>query len=294
MKKILLPTDFSEPAGQAARYGVALAAVLGAEVTLLHVEYEPVVDAGLPAFPWGVPSGRDPVAVQPRPDTQLRTQLAQHAERLRLESGGIVPIRTLLVQGVPEEEITTVAQRTGCDLIITATRGHGPLFNAFFGSVTAGLIEDAAVPVLVIPEGAVFRGIRHVLYASDFDPADGPVIRHMIRLLGPLDFDLCSVYIFNDGGRTYEREDYDGLRDALSHHLRGVAMTGTLQVDAHGSRDLLAGLDRAMRDNRVDLLVMTTHRRNLLTRFTHPSLTKRMLAHTQTPLLVFCAPEAEG
>ena len=291
MKQFLLPTDFSEPADRAAQYATALAEAIGARIVLLHVEHEPMTDSDLPTFPWPEPGITASPAVAGRTATRARESLAQYAEGLRLRSGGAVPIRTLLVRGLPEEEIPAVALREHCDLIIAGTRGHGQLYKTFFGSVTAAVVEKARVPVLVIPEDAVFRGIRHVMYASDFDPADGPAIRAMIKLLSPLDFDLYSVYVFNDGGRIYEREDYEGLRDALAHHLRGVAMEGTLRIDTTGNPDLLAGLDQAMRDNRVDLLVMTTHRRSFMTRLTHPSLTKRMITHTHTPLLVFKAAE---
>jgi len=289
MKRFLLPTDFSEPADQAARYALELATVVGAQVLLVHVKHQPMIDSDLPTFPWPEPSGRRTQAVLSPVETQTREELEQYAEGLRLRVGGKVKVQTLLLRGIPEEEIPALALREHCDLIVMGTRGHSKLYKTFFGSVTAGVVEQARVPVLVIPEAAVFRGVRHVMYACDFDPADGPTIRSVIHLLSPLDFDLCSVYVFNDGGRPYEREDYDGLREALAHHLRGVAMEGTIHVDATGSQDLLEGLEEAVRDNRVDILVMTTHRRSFMTRLTHPSLTKRMIAHTHTPLLIFKA-----
>ena len=44
-----------------------------------------------------------------------------------------------------------------------------------------------------------------------------------------------------------------------------------------------------VQERSVDVIAMTTHHRNLLTKLYHPSLTRKILFQTEIPLLVFHA-----
>jgi nucleotide-binding universal stress UspA family protein len=55
------------------------------------------------------------------------------------------------VSGQPAHLIAERAKQTGADLILTGTRGHGPVAGLLLGSVTARLLVVAPCPVLVVP-----------------------------------------------------------------------------------------------------------------------------------------------
>ena len=58
-----------------------------------------------------------------------------------------------MLEGDPTERV--LEQANGwADLIVAGSRGHGPERRVLLGSVSAGLLARAEVPVIVTPRGA--------------------------------------------------------------------------------------------------------------------------------------------
>jgi nucleotide-binding universal stress UspA family protein len=53
--------------------------------------------------------------------------------------------------------------------------------------------------------------------------------------------------------------------------------------------DVLNELEKYIHENGVDILSLTTHKRNMITRIFNPSIARKMVFHLKTPLLVFHA-----
>ena len=71
--------------------------------------------------------------------------------RVRLEDEGLqVETRVLMGRKVARQ-ITEVAVRESCDLIMMATHGAGGLDRLLMGSVTDQVVRRATIPVLVLP-----------------------------------------------------------------------------------------------------------------------------------------------
>lgn len=62
-----------------------------------------------------------------------------------------VDATAVLRQGRPAGTILKEAQREDVELIIAGSHGHGLVFDALVGSVSAELLRHAEVPVLVVP-----------------------------------------------------------------------------------------------------------------------------------------------
>jgi len=58
---------------------------------------------------------------------------------------------------------------------------------------------------------------------------------------------------------------------------------------ALGDGDLLLSIEKFVRDKQIDMIALTTHRRNILARMFNPGIARKMLFHTNTPLLVLPA-----
>jgi len=141
-RRILCPTDFSEPACGAVRAAGELAEAFSAELILMHVVGAiPVLDT-----PTGI-AGFDITAYQ--------RELAESAERsleqrVKERVPKTVRTRTLVVHGEAAHEIVRVASEEEVDLIVLATHGETGWRRRIFGSVTEKVIRIAECPVLTI------------------------------------------------------------------------------------------------------------------------------------------------
>ncbi|MCU0727819.1 MAG: universal stress protein [Planctomycetes bacterium] len=149
LKKILVPTDFSEHAGQAFLHAAAIARWTGAELLVLHV-VEKFMDHSLvysDVWPFQKPV--------PQYYRDLEERTADRLQREVLSSvGADVTFRVVVSTGTPAPEIVAVAQREEVDLIVIATHGRGGIAQALLGSTTERVLRRAPCPVLVIRSGA--------------------------------------------------------------------------------------------------------------------------------------------
>jgi len=145
-KNILIPTDGSPLSQKAVVQGVALAKSVGAKVTAFF--------AAPPATPI-VYRDHLPVgyATPGEHEEMIRKTAAKYlgfVERAA-KKAGISCESVHVTSDYPEEGILKVAQKKKCDLIVMATHGQGGLRGMFIGSVTQKVLNQAKIPVMVLP-----------------------------------------------------------------------------------------------------------------------------------------------
>ena len=141
LKRVLLPTDFSESARHAFAYAVSFAREYQAELYLLHVvEVLPMGYAG-ELFPSAMTHVLDEISTYVRDEMQ---KLADEALRR-----GCPTVYQRTAQGKPAAEIVRVAREDVIDLIVLGPHGHGVLNRALFGSTADRVMRNSPCPVLV-------------------------------------------------------------------------------------------------------------------------------------------------
>jgi len=139
-KKILVATDFSECAGEALDYAVALAGVLSAKLQVLHVILVPSL--GIPEV--GVAVTNTLI------ESTVRAQQAELDKLVaRYPSAGI---ETVLRTGDARDVIIDLASEIGADLIVMGTHGRRGVRRALIGSIAETVVRTAPCPVLTIRE----------------------------------------------------------------------------------------------------------------------------------------------
>jgi universal stress protein A len=147
LKKLLVPTDFSENSEKALMYAVRLAQRNNSSLILFHV-FE------LPEFVRQLPQDYSESNEETR--KQLDIAMRRSAERLETLSvavkGSDIKIETSQRLGTPYEEIVNVAREWEVDLIVIATHGYSGLKHFLLGSTAERVVRLASCPVLVVRE----------------------------------------------------------------------------------------------------------------------------------------------
>lgn len=139
LKRILVPTDYSETSEAAVRYAAELSRVFNASLHVLHVldPREPF-DSEL-AFPLGLDGEAEADARK-----RLRTALSEETSKT-LNSPEFE-----LRRGPAVSEIVRYAKEREVDLIVMGTHGRGVVAHGLIGSVAEKVVRLAPCPVLTV------------------------------------------------------------------------------------------------------------------------------------------------
>lgn len=159
MKRILVPIDFSTAAENALQYAIELNKPIGAEIVCLHV------------------------TTDVSQEKEAKAKLAKLIE----ESAAAVPpqlaVKGVVMTGIPDGAIIHYLDMEHIDLIVMGTKGTTGFQKFILGSHTTDILASTELPVLIVPQGFVFRHIHYVLLASDFQtPHDTNSLSPMIAI----------------------------------------------------------------------------------------------------------------
>ena len=132
-RHILVPTDGSKLAHEAAVHALLLAKAVGARITALTVE---------------------PNFMSDRMAEIAKQTSAQAASALKeigneAKAAGVPCETVIMTHNSPDEAILATAIEKGCDIIVMASHGQSGIMSIILGSVTAKVATQATVPVLV-------------------------------------------------------------------------------------------------------------------------------------------------
>ena len=140
IKKILVPTDFSELSLASIDFAKSLATTYGASICLMHV----VDEAPVLAY------HTIDLTTEYRMDDALKGaehELRRFAVDLLGDSAGTEIIAR---RGNPYYEIVKLAEEGTFDLIVMATHGRTGFVHVVMGSVTEKVVQHSGIPVLTV------------------------------------------------------------------------------------------------------------------------------------------------
>jgi nucleotide-binding universal stress UspA family protein len=140
IRRILHASDFSSASQAAFTKAIELAKASRATLTIVHVmsPVMPVTGEGYIS-----PKVYEQVAASARAWAQK-----QLAKRIARAKAAGVRAKSVLLDGVPHEQIVRAAKRA--DLVVMGTHGRSGLAKLFLGSVAARVVAAASCPVLTV------------------------------------------------------------------------------------------------------------------------------------------------
>ncbi len=285
--KVLIPIDFSNYSMRACEFGFAFAKMFDTEVVLLHVYFTPRF---IPSIPYS-----DVFTYQPNDEEPIRNIIQKVHEDLnslsdliknKITSGEFPDVKftCVLREGVPEDEILKYAKNNSPSIIIMGTRGKNQKDIDIIGSVTAEVIDRSRTVVFAIPENTpfrVFNQVKNLAFITNFDQRDLIAFDSLIQKFRSYRFSVTFIHLatlddaWNEirlaGIKAYFQKQYPDLQIFYE-----VIMDDNLGQN----------LDLFIKKNNIDVITITSYKRNMFARLFNPSIAMKMIFHSDTPLLV--------
>lgn len=276
-RRLLLATDLSGRCDRALDRAAILATEYSAQLTVVHV-FEPDVYA----------MTRDPrPAASWRQQPDLKRAIA--VKQLHQDLGQLdVAFDLILEEGAPADVILRTADALGGEMIVTGV-ARGETFGRFiFGSTVDHLVRNAKIPVLVVKNRAR-KPYQDVVIAIDFSQASRMAIDAAAMLFPNANITLLHWYksmpssilsptVASDMARQTALDDY---RDFVNGNPDLARLPVFIE---QGFFECIIQAYTA--DKNIDLLVIGSQGKNVLTRAIVGSTAEMVMASAPTDVLV--------
>ena len=289
LKQILVPVDFSSASRKAAKVAVDIAIHLKADLLFMHSFINPIIHS----IPYSDIYAFDSSALfkiehaESNANEEFQKFIKKLSEEVGEEKWHSVQTDYIIKSGYAEEDILGYASSHQPRLIVLGS-GSNRYPHGIVGSVTADIMYNASVPVLVVPKEAPeikLDEVKNVMYATNFDEKDFMAIEKLMNLLNPFNIRLTCVHVGEPRMNGWDLARLEGMKELLHQKYAGRNFNCRLLE----GNEVLEAIDKYIEEEKVDLLSLTTHKRNMISRLFNPSLARKMVFHSQTPLLIFHA-----
>ena len=286
MQNILLATDFSKNAENALPFAINLVKKLNGKLYLLHA-YEYPIFSLKEAF-----SFDNKVEFLEKIVHGVRLKAHDKLNQIIINNNlSYIKHRALLRKGNVKKEILNAIKINDIDLVIMGTRGAAAEKGFFVKRITKNIIQQASCPVFVVPKSAQFNKISKIVYLSNFKHDETNIINHCNEFAKLYHAHLVILHIsdekniqhlYNNEVSTLEKQNIEVIKTAIDkfayHKITYKEIVSKTVID---------GINEFIKIDHPDVIVMTTYTSTLFEKLFHKSLTKKMLFHTNIPLMVY-------
>jgi nucleotide-binding universal stress UspA family protein len=273
MKKILLPTDFSETSDNAFIYALEMARILNAELVLLHTFDLPITDSQ--AIP--VSFGLIYETIELKNFDHFKEHLPKLRELAAQRNLDNIDMKHILMDGDLISNIKKVVTQENIDFVVMGTKGTSGWSEVFFGTNTGSVIEGVSVPVLCVPLEATFVKIESIAFTTRYRKKDIVALNKVLIIAKKLHAKVKCLYV--------KTSDSDVTQDEMKRwesHFEEEPIQFFVLPSDHVEQTI----EDFLIDQGIDVLAMLTYKRNFFVALFSHTLTQKLSFHLRTPILV--------
>lgn len=286
IRRILVPTDFSENAKNAYEVALSIARRTGAAIKLLHVvempygsyynmsgNFSATGDTSLPTD-----AGMEHVYVL----QMLETTKANMRKLINsVDHSGVDVVEEVAVDR-PISKIKSTIKDDDVDLVVMGSKGASGLDEFLIGSNTEKVVRSAECPVLTVKKRDAEFVVNEIVLASDFKREVRHAIEQFKWFQGLFGARLHMVYINTPGAFESSGNIRQKLQDTAEKY-------GLQNYTINVYNDVIEedGILHFANDIRADLIMMATHGRTGISHLLSGSIAEDLVNHTNIPVLTF-------
>lgn len=268
MKKVLVPTDFSDNARNAFDFAVQLSGIEGCEYILLNAYKTPSASGGML------------VSLDEVLEKEGIKDLKR--EKIKLENNypGInISLKCRLGELDNAVRKTNIEEQV--DYVIMGTQGASGLQKVLVGSNTQRVIQNVVRPVFAIPENYSFRKMEKIAFAADLKKINNKkALAPVVALAEKFDATIMMLHV-------HDADLADAEFEEEKNRLELDQLFANVKHSYHVEKNdnIVEGIGNFVNEHGIDLLAMVPRRVSLLESFFKTSITKSFAFQASVPLL---------
>ncbi|WP_298317449.1 universal stress protein [uncultured Aquimarina sp.] len=275
MKRILLPTDFSDNAFNAIRYAMQFFKNEECTFYLLHTFTPVSYNVGYlieNPVPYGI---EDIVMMNSKRDIESTEEKIKNEFNNPKHSFVRISAFNMLIN-----EIKDTVDRYNIDLIVMGTKGATGAKEIFIGTHTMYTIKKAKCPVLAIPSDFEYEEPKEILFPTDYYLSTSNKYLPLIK-------DICTRHT----SRLHMLNAYYGI--PLDQNQKEIKdfMDTYFEKNAHifhiaDGMDVIEAVEDFQKMNIINLLVMVHNKHSFFENLLFKPVINQVAYHTNIPFLV--------
>jgi nucleotide-binding universal stress UspA family protein len=274
MKTILVPTDFSPSANNAANYAVKIAQIVKANVKICNAIKVPGESVLAAQVAWPLEESADLKEVAEAELNYLVTTLEKQLEEN--EYGFKPRIQHTKGFGNIPDFIRNLVSDDHINIVIMGMSGANVFSKFALGSNSRDLINKADFPLLLIPKTCAYRPIKKIGFATDLNETDINSLHTLANFARHFNADIVVSHV---APIPHESQK---LVDLFLSNVTCKIDYPNIYYRSLQSNSVNAGLQWLTENGHIDMMVMT-HRSNS---FFSNSYTQKLAIKSNVPLMV--------
>lgn len=271
VKRILIPTDFSETSLLAVEHAAFMARLFKADLYLFHA-----LDASETVYTIYNPAIIDEeFKVAEKVAKKLLKDLAQ---RLKTKYG--IPIRTVFTTGHAYAEIVEAVREYGIDVVVMGTHGAKGFNEYFMGSNSHKTVTVCPCPVITVQSHAKKLGFTKIVLPIDDSTHSRQKVDYAIELAKKYASKLYVLGLMND---NTEVPKFKIKMDAVEKLIKKAKLPYAVKL-VKDDNTAAASLDHAKKV-KADLIVVLTGHESRLTGMFLGAFAKQIVNHSRIPVM---------
>ena len=272
MKRILVPTDFSQHAEDALKVAAQIAKKDNSEIIILHMLELPhqMNDAIL--------GGKS------IPETMLfmkkaNEMLDEIASRPYLDG---IPVTEIAKIDRPIHGISQVSKDYEIDLIVMGSHGSSGIQELLIGSNTEKVVRNSEIPVLVIKKEILNFNAANIVFASDFTSETKKPFEKLLAFTRFFEskIHLVTICTPNSFKPTHV------IENAMNEFVYEFNLTN-YSTHIYNDTNIEKGIINFSNSINADIIGMCTHGRTGFAHFFNGSISEGLVNHAIKPVITF-------
>lgn len=267
MNTILIPTDFSETALNAAHYAIGLANNMPVDRIILYHTHGGLYQVT------EIPLEYIDIEINDRL-SRMQDSLSEKLEKKEIEFIKISSGEHFFY------DLLEISTKYHVDFIVMGITGKNIISQKLMGSNTVRIAKNANCPVFIIPPNATYKPIENILYTVHFtnkfvDEAPVNLIKKIVHQLG------SKLHILNvsegevnpillKNSITILHKTFDEIHPKYEFE----------------DGDIISEIEDYIEDENIDLLTTVAYKHTFFESLFNGSITEKLAFHSDIPLLV--------